>query len=474
MKKLQLFILITLMLSASSCKKWLTVEPKTETTADKLFASTQGYQDALTGVYINLRKNYSPASFMTSGGIENMANLWYTYTVGAAGTDLTAHNYTGTLADAAMGGVFINDYNALLNINTLLEALSTQNILDPTVAKLTEGEALALRAFISFDLIRIWGPMPNKIGTKTYLPYVTTKSKANYTYDTYTSYMTKLSTDLDKAEQILKQIDPILKYSNTALNVSSTSITEYKTMFWYYRQNRMNYYGVLGLQARLKLWMGDKTNALKYAKMVVDAVNPDNTKKFTFGTANDANIKNYVYFTEHLFGLNIDTYSDANSAAGRSATIVTQKYKITDLYGATSTDIRLNLFYTNTSLLTGVASNSTRKYADMVKATGNVNPFSIPLIRLSEMYLIISECASIPEANSYFQTFMAARSSASAPLTDTNRNDLLLNEYIKEFYGEGQAFFAYKRYGTLNMKWSNHTTDEAQYVPPLPTGETTF
>jgi len=479
MKKFQLFGLIILLLFNSSCKKYLTVEPATETTADKLFASKQGFTDALVGMYIGMRKNYSPGTFMMSTGTDYMANLWYTQSSSGASTNLNyqlAHqNYTDTNVDGALNTVFLNQYNTILNANTLLNALSTQTLLDKNVAGCTQGEALAIRAFVHFDLIRLFGPMPSNPGSKTYLAYVTTVANSNYPYESYSSYMTKLSADLDKAEQLLQAYDPIVKYSNSTLNRTYAAITEYPDLFWYYRQNRMNYYAVLGLQARVKLWMGDKVNAAKYAKMVIGAVDQYGTKQFSFGVRSNLSTKNYVFFTEHLFGLNIESFSDGILSSGSQATQVIQQSKlISDLYQNETADLRYSLFYSNTtSYFTGNAS-ATKKYADLAAstaATPNTNVFSIPMIRLSEMYLIMIECSSLPDANTYYTTYRTAREVAATPLTSVNLQSTLMREYIKDFYAEGQAFFAYKRLGITNMLWSDHTTGEAQYVLPLPSGE---
>lgn len=478
MRKFQLFALITLLIFTSSCKKYLTVEPATETTADKLFASKQGYTDALVGIYIGMRKNYSPATFMTSSGTDYMAQLWYaapaTSTIDL-NYQLVHHNYSSTAVDGVLSTMFLNQYNTILNANTLLNALSTQNILDTKVAKCTEGEALAVRAFAHFDLIRLFGPMPNNPGSKSYLAYVTTISNNNYAYESYASYMSKLSADLDKAEKLLLAYDPIVKYSNATLNRTYSAIAEYPDYFWYYRQNRMNYYAVLGLQARIKLWMGDKVNAARYAKMVITAVDQYGTKQFSLGVRSNLSTRNYVFFTEHLFGLNIEEFLDGNTSSGSQASQIIQQPKIiTDLYQNETSDLRYSLFYSNvTSAFTGNAS-ATRKYADMAKATSavpNTNVFSIPLIRLSEMYLIMIECSPLAEANTYYTTYRTAREVTATPLTDVNLQSTLMREYIKEFYAEGQVFFAYKRYGITNMLWSDHTTGEAQYVLPLPTGE---
>ncbi|MDN5284237.1 MAG: RagB/SusD family nutrient uptake outer membrane protein [Mucilaginibacter sp.] len=473
MKKFNKFILLfALLLSNSSCKKYLTVNPASETTKESLFTSTQGYTDALVGIYIDMRKNYSPASFMVNGGIEYMAQLWYSANLpNNSSYQLLEHNYTATEADALLSTMFLNQYNVLANINTLLGALSTQTILETRVAKVVEGEVLALRAFNQFDLIRVFGPMPKNIGSKAYLPYVTTVSKNAYTYDTYTSYMSKLLADLDKAEPLLLAYDPIVKYSPYALNTTYASQSEYSSMFWYYRQNRMNYYAVLGLKARVYLWMGDKVNALKYAQMVVNAVNTNGTSKFTFGVRANLSTKNYVFFTEHLFGLNVPVFDDSGMSSGSLASNVTPQTRTSvDLYQNVA-DLRTSLFYSVYSSAVGTTCSSTKKYAEMT-TVGSTSPFTVPLIRLSEMYLIISECAPLADANSYFATYRTAKEANAITLTDANLETTLLTEYIKEFYGEGQSFYAYKRFGTTNMLWADHTTADAQYVVPLPSKET--
>jgi hypothetical protein len=472
MKCFKILLLSALLLNCMSCKKYLTVEPAQETTRDKLFASTQGFNDALVGIYIAMRKNYAPASFLVNGGVEFMAQLYYASQPTSLNYQLIHHNYTATEADQALGGMFLNQYNVLSNVNSLLDALATQTILETRLAKVIEGEALAIRAFNQFDLIRLFGPMPKNPGTKAYLPYVTVSSKDAYTYDSYTSYMNKLIADLDKAEPLLQAYDPIVKYAPYSLNTTYASKTEYTSMFWYYRQNRMNYYAVLGLKARVYLWMGDKVNAAKYAQMVIDAVNTDNTKKFSFGVRANLSAKNYVFFTEHLFGLNMTTFDDASMSSNSQASNVTPQTRTTvDLY-QNIPDLRSSLFYSVYSSSVGTNCSSTKKYAEMIAATGNNNPFSVPMIRLSEMYLIMSECAPLANANTFFATYRAAREAGSITLTDLNREPTLLTEYIKEFYGEGQSFYAYKRFGTANMLWSDHTTAEGEYVLPLPSKET--
>lgn len=49
--------------------------------------------------------------------------------------------------------------------------------------------------------------------------------------------------------------------------------------------------------------------------------------------------------------------------------------------------------------------------------------------------------------------------------------NLLVMEYNREFYGEGQAFYAYKRLGIETIIDSNEPGSAATYVVPLPKAE---
>lgn len=209
--------------------------------------------------------------------------------------------------------------------------------------------------------------------------------------------------------------------------------------------------------------------------MVIDA-NDSGVKKFNFGlrAGIGSTLRNYVLFTEHLFGLNCDIFNDATSSTAANATNAQEQTKVlNDLYEGESTDLRYFQLYSLSSnaAFSGRAS-TTKKYTEMSTLTSNPNPFSVPLIRLSEMYLIASECAPLAEANTYFSTYRTAKEATALTLTETNRTTVLTKEYLKELYAEGQAFFMYKRFGVQNMLWSNHTTAEAQYVLPLPSIET--
>jgi hypothetical protein len=99
---------------------------------------------------------------------------------------------------------------------------------------------------------------------------------------------------------------------------------------------------------------------------------------------------------------------------------------------------------------------------------------AVPLIRLSEIYLIAMETTTdLAEANSLYADYMASHNVfISTPFESKETlNTEILNEYRREFYAEGQMFFTYKRLGKTSMLWRSDPVTEDNYVVPLPNTE---
>jgi hypothetical protein len=96
------------------------------------------------------------------------------------------------------------------------------------------------------------------------------------------------------------------------------------------------------------------------------------------------------------------------------------------------------------------------------------------MLRLSEMYFIAIETAPLSEAQTLWAAYRTAR---NIPVTILPSDPILLQnallpEYRKEFYAEGQAFYAYKRLNstTANVLFAP-TGSSINYLFPLPKTE---
>lgn len=476
MKRTNISILfVSLMMLFSSCADWLTVEPQAVTSKDKMFTSELGFSSALIGLYLELQNIYSPTNFMMGGNTEYMANNYLTATSETVDSYLYhTHRYTSTTIDSSLGALFMSYYKIIANCNILIDALQGQSVVEPGEAAVIEGEALAIRAYCHFELLRLWGPTPQKVdASRKYLPYVTTVETTPYEYITYEAFVQKIKDEFSRAISMMEPVDPITAYPNSTLNMSYATIPKYETIFWYNRQKRFNVYGVKALLARLYLWEGDKVNAYKEAKSVIEVKNPDGSSKFSLGTQSDLTNLDLLFYSEHLVGLGITEWVDKQGAfSGRFSAYVNSLTDINSLLYDNQTDMRMNLFTSSFSFSFGMTVYGTRKYSKFTSTDFN-SPKSIPLIRLSEMYFILMETAPLEEANHYYKLFRSSRSASYTALTEITRLREVEKEYVREFFSEGgQSFFMYKRLNAPSLLLSSEVMSPDKYELPIPTDET--
>ena len=106
--------------------------------------------------------------------------------------------------------------------------------------------------------------------------------------------------------------------------------------------------------------------------------------------------------------------------------------------------------------------------------------YTVPLVRMGEMYLIAAECASsIDEAATWLNTLRNQRNSFSVAVDSDNLANYIQLEYRKEFMGEGQMFFYMKRNALETIpdgmeESGNMSMELGDYVLPLPDGETSM
>ena len=91
------------------------------------------------------------------------------------------------------------------------------------------------------------------------------------------------------------------------------------------------------------------------------------------------------------------------------------------------------------------------------------NGGKVPMIRLSEMYLIAAESG-----------FNAHKDVAIGLLEELRKNEIT-KEYQREFIGEGQLFYWYKRLGLpVDQGSTTITLEPSQFCLPLPATEVEF
>lgn len=164
MKKFSLFINAALgliiVLIYSACNKELdSLSPHNVNFEDQQFSSPNGYTKATIGNYTNLQGDYETSWFNFSefrGNNVKFVDVTSTNATVAA-QDIDAFNYTNSESkDFGLSNTFwFASYKALLGINLVLKNISPDET-NPVILQ-AKAENLFMRAFINFNLVRVYG-----------------------------------------------------------------------------------------------------------------------------------------------------------------------------------------------------------------------------------------------------------------------------------------------------------------------------
>lgn len=507
--KIKIMIIIGfLFLVFSSCKDWLDVKMNDNIMENTLYSTNEGFLIALNGVYVGLQDIYG--SDLSAGVIDVMAQYYnvtennnHSYKIYAG------YKYGEDVFETKSSTIWSTAYTLLANINVLLEHCD-----DPATAlradyyPLVKGEALALRAMIHFDLLRLYGPIYSETtASQITIPYQETSLREIQPLLSASEIVNKVICDLTDALELLSTCDPVLTEGVQNAVPSDDGLDRYD---FAYRQLRLNYYAVQALLARVYLWQGDKLEAYRVAKeKILDKITTEDLEVFpwvTLENVTDEKKTDRLFSSEVFFAIydqsraNVYTslFSEDLSLTSRLTFVGNgiSDSKVSTFYDESANDWRAKYLWAvhqdeevsdEDESEEGEEDESTNsslyflKYAEP-ESDANLDGsetyvYMIPLIRLSEVYLIAAECASSDEeALEYINTIRRHRNCQDLTEGMGKRETLVLNEFAREVIGEGQLFFFYKRLGLESFPSGASATDVFQmnlgnYVWPLPSVE---
>lgn len=477
-------ILYTMILACStmmvSCDSWLEVKPYDKISEGELQKSEEGYQKMLNGIYIDLN---SDALYGQSLSVEMIEVMGGAYAIGTDNSvwgnykDLSNYQYGTEYWRNRLDQTWNKAYALILNCNKILENIDqNQDLFTGGNYYAVKGEALALRAMLHFDMLRLFGPVYAKDSDKKAIPYYNKQTNSPEPILTAKEVAEKVVADLEEA-RILLANDPV-KTEGTLMSGSQDGTSN----FMRYRALRLNYYAVEALLARVNLYMGNKTEAFKYATDVIKTADqgifPFVDKSLVIGSPADPD---RIFSSEVLFALTNTSRSKIHKNFYDPSRLPNYVFRMDD-------NLMSNIVYGGAATIGGyqddyryranwIATGSNRyfyKYSDMV-ANGSIQNTMIPMIRLGEMFLIAAESQSDNLANGV-QYINALRRNRGVANLQTLTPDLLKYEYIRELYGEGQLFYLYKRLNsdiiTSSNANKNPKASDLIFVVPLPDSET--
>lgn len=492
MKGIYITILMITMLGVSSCSNWLDVQPKTSIPGDELFETESGFKDVLTGIYIKMGSTRLYAGDLTYGYLETLAGNYDNYPgyVGIQWQELI-WDYTDYF-ESKKNGIYSDMFNLIANINNFLKYLeqNRQVLKTEHYYEIMKGEALGLRAFLHFDLLRLFGPVYSQNPEGKAIPYRTTFDSQASPVLTATQVTEKILEDLATADTLLAKHDTNIFYNN------GTNSEEVYDPFLVERQFRMNTFAIKAMMARVYCYKGDaesKQKAVDCARTVIDA------SHFALWES----YGNPILYGEHIFSLSVyelnkiievsyPTGLDNSSTSVSSAYYMDRsRFETMFEYGqGGDTDWRsLNqAFSTRTD---DENLKLCRKYEqDRLSASNGKDV--IPLIRLPEMYYIIAECGTPEESAEALNTVRWARGISYEDeilVTDgydkpvdvdeydpaqTYRTGQIMKEIRKEYFAEGMLFYFYKQHNYKTFDGCAFDDVRNKYQWPLPNDEISF
>ena len=463
-----LYIFIGLLFSLTSCNDWLDVELDNKVDDDKLFNTAEGFKEALAGVYSSMSKSSMYGGRLTMEYVDVLAQYYNSNSTYEYWKD---YDYENSGCRSIISGMWNNLYSCISQVNCILEwEDKNAGVLSESDRNQIRGEALALRAFLHFDLYRLFAPDVKWAQNAEGIPY-----NKEFGVSLPPMYSTKevvqlVINDLLEAEKCL-QNDPIqnvvpymIRTSTSAGDVVDKAAKDEMDKY----VARVNLYSVKAMLARAYQARGEYVAAVSKAKEVIDS------GKFRLLEATSIdqseNMVDLLFSDEHIFSLRnkeLSTYTKSifkETSGGTTALRMEGSY---NLYDGNQDDFRYSKWYGDFDFI---------KY---VPDSNSIFTTKVPLIKLSEMYLLIAECTydtDPDEARRYVNMLRRHRirgnQEGAGDWMYLSREDIF-KEMRREYIGEGQMWFAHKR-NRLNLSGGLTGTIEASddiFVFPLPDAE---
>lgn len=460
MKKIG-YIGLFLLLALSSCENWLDVSPKSEVKETDLFSKESGFKTALLGQYLNMSKTNLYGGNLTMGFLDVLAQYYEISSEKSNFMPVSKYNYTDQLSKPVVTEIWNSMYEIIANLNNMLENMEKhKSLFSGSNYNIIKGEALGLRAFLHFDLLRMYAPSYALGKDAPAIPYVNKISHVPFPQLAVVQVAEAAIRDLLEAEALLRETDPIgpafKKYTDGG---SENEEYDGDGGFLSYRRERMNYWAVVTTLARIYLYIGDKPKAAEYASIAI-GTNRVEPQGEIFRIYSDK----VTQYAEIYFNPNENEENYLELPEARRDTI----YE-TDKYG--SVDERWKNwfnYYPNTEI------SVVAKYLK----TPSAAPVNIALIRGCEAYYIAAETAEDPEeAFGYLNRVRNAFGISAVYNVEEGKDHFdkeLEKEYQKSFVVEGQFFYFMKRKNYGAIKYTDASDFPALYTFPKPDNELEF
>ncbi|MFD2247040.1 RagB/SusD family nutrient uptake outer membrane protein [Pontibacter ruber] len=446
----------------SACDDVIDVEPTFQKDRAELFKNLDEYEYALTGAYSLFRQTgYYGNGSQTTGAFSVLPDMMGTNVVETnedLGNFVSQTDWIYAADDADIAVTWQAAYAVINQANIILSNIDQFAATDAERVNRIKGQALAIRGFAHFDILRYWGVNFDRNSTALGIPYKTAEDKEELPVRlTVKESYDKILKDLTDAEALLGDVDK---------SVNSSSSRAY-----------IDQVATKAMLARVNLYAKEYAAAESYATEVIEA-KPLASKTNFPSIWTDASQSEVIWSVPFAAGQGSPANSLYTASGNRN------RYRpSTTLVGTydQKNDIRFPAYFT-TKTRSGTARQVVNKF--MGRGTAMDNLVNWKVLRTGEMYLIRAEARAMTGnsvgAMSDLNELRAARINNYVPevLVGQALLDAIALERQKELFGEGHQWFDLKRTTRTiertdcgSASQCTLAPDHKAWVWPIPQGE---
>lgn len=424
---------ILLLLTVVSCKDFLEVEPHDSTSDQTSLVTIEDYDMLIRDPYSNLRATIGETFILLPDVMSDNLTLCY------AGRSSYNEFFDFTFNSTTFGvsTMWTSAYNGIMATNEIIVRLDQDNqftgTADEVMSKNILAEALAMRAFLHFQLVRLYGK-DFKVASDTDLgvTYKETPEVNLPARNTVKDVYSKIVIDLEKAATLMTD-----SY-NTKAN------------------SRINKKSLHAIMAKIYLTMGKYTEAANNATLAIAGDGSDiaTRAKFTnLWTTTDMATSSEILLRYPVLSSDDEIPGNAWGQGESKASYKAEYVVSAEFISKFKTeDIR-------TTATTTPVSSAGKNYNAVWKWNGrtgeSMGKIDIPAIRVSEMYLTRAEAyyrmggkenLALNDLN-YLRAKRYSNFSAENPETGADILNAIVLERRLELAFEGDRFFELKRNG---------------------------
>lgn len=460
MKRIYLFSTIaSLLFLFSACgNDWLDeMKPQTESETEKSLTTLTEAEYALNGIYDLYRQyEYYGARF--------------TFYADAKGEDMQARGDSKRVAKYylfsfnavdAPSTYWAYPYEAIRNANNVITFAEKYTATDSEKTQFNNiyGQALTMRAMSHFDLVKVYGmPYTKDNGASLGVPIVTEN----------------LENDAKPARNTVAEVyTQIIKDLEDASNLTSKARND----------GQLNWFATRLLLARAYLYKGDNAKAYEVSSDLLKQAEGTSFKLFSNSEYKSAWSQQTGSEYFYVIYNSSEEISDANEfisylmhRSGYDDLSISTDY--IDLIDEDENDVRGTI----------IERYATNRYYLQKYVSPDYKVSNIPVLRISEAYLIAAEAAVKLGDQENAATYLNAIVSRANPEKSVAAEDVTLDRVLierrKELVGEGHRLYdAMRNNQTIERKGASHTsallTDETRtfnrdfykILMPIPRGE---